>query len=140
MARKNRDADYVACNFMWGDRNLTDEEFDEFVDYQQVESLRMRDARDIPGYVYDVHTWKGKRAGKTELDMYHDEQEALEPRQMNLFDYGDWGGYFDHERRNGGLDRKTEQRLPEFQRGKETDPTHNGCEWTPRTYEKYRMK
>lgn len=60
MARKNRDADYVACNFMWGDRNLTEEEFDEFVDYQQVENLRMRDASDIPGYVYDVHTWKGK--------------------------------------------------------------------------------
>ncbi len=140
MAKKNRDADYVACNFMWGDRNLTESEFDEFVDYEQVENLRMKDASDIPGYVYDVHTWKGKRAGKTELDMFHDEQEALQPRQMNLFDYGDWGGYFGHMKKEGELNRRTESRLPEFQKGKETDPTHNGSAWTPETYETVRMK
>lgn len=140
MARKNRDADYVACNFMWGDKNLTEEEFNQFVDYEQVENLRIRDASDIPGYVYDVHTWKGKRAGKTELDMFHDEQEALAPRQMNLFDYGDWGGYFGHMKQEGKLDRRTESRLEEFQRGKTTDPTNNGTTWTPETYEAIRMK
>ena len=72
--------------------------------------------------------------------MFHDEQEALQPRQMNLFDYGDWGGYFDHMKKEGGLDRRTESRLPEFQKGKETDPTHNGTTWTPDIYEARRMK
>ncbi len=140
MARKNRDADYVACNFMWGDRCLTDEEFDEFVDYEQVKDLVIKDSKDIPGYVFDVHTWKGKANGKTELDMYRDEQAALQPRQMNLFDCGDWGGYFSHVEQNGGLDAKTRANLPDFQRGKETDPTHNGTTWTPETYKEIRMK
>lgn len=140
MAKKNRDADYVACNFMWGDRCLTDEEFEQFVDYEQVAELRMRDSRDIPGYVYDVHTWKGKKAGKTELDMYRDEQAALEPRQMNLFDYGNWDGYFGHQRNEGNLSRSVEQKLPAFQQGKELDPTHNGTTWTPQTYAEYMMK
>ncbi len=51
MARKNRDADYVACNFMWGDRPLTDEEYDEFVDYEIVEKLKAEDQFRVPGYV-----------------------------------------------------------------------------------------
>lgn len=72
--------------------------------------------------------------------MFHDEQEALQPRQMNLFDYGDWGGYFDHMKSEGNLDPKTKRDLPEFQRGKETDPTHNGYTWTPETYASIRMK
>ena len=32
MARKSRDADYVACNYLWGNRKLSDEEFLDFVD------------------------------------------------------------------------------------------------------------
>lgn len=140
MARKNRDADYVACNFMWGDRNLTDEEFDEFVDYRQVESLRMDGSQGVPSYVHDVHTWKGKRNGKTQLDMFRDENEALQPRQMNLFDYGDFSGFFDHEKKEGYIPPREQKRIEDFQKGKELDPTHNGTTWTPETYAKYRMK
>ena len=91
MARKNRDADYVACNFMWGDKPLTDEEYDEFVDYEIVERLKETVRFDIPDYVYDVHTYKGKARGATQMDFFRIENEALEPRQMNLFDYGDFG-------------------------------------------------
>ena len=140
MARKNRDADYVACNFMWGDRNLTDQEFEEFVDYQQVEKLRMDGSQRIPGYVYDVHTWKGKANGKTELDMFRDEQEALEPKQLSLFDFGNWDGMFEHERKEGRITPREERRIKEFQEGKELDPTHGGTVWTPETYERFKMK
>lgn len=140
MARKNRDADYVACNFMWGDRCLTDEEFEEFVDYRQVESLRMDGSQTLPNYVYDVHTLKGKKAGKTQLDMFRNENEALQPRQMNLFDYGDFGGFFEHQRRERPIHPREEMRIADFQKGKELDPTHNGTTWTPETYEKYNMK
>lgn len=140
MARKNRDADYVACNFMWGERNLSEAEFEKFVDYEQVERLKMDGSQSVPGYVYDVHTWKGKRNGKTQLDMFRDEQAALTPHQMNLFDFGDWNGMFEHERKNGGISPREESRIQEFQRGKETDPTHNGTVWTPDTYERFRMK
>lgn len=140
MARKNRDADYVACNFMWGDRTLTDEEFDEFVDYHQVKALEMDGTQKVPDYVFDVHTRKGKMAGKTQLDMFRDEQAALEPHQFNLFDCGDWSGAFDHKKRNGELSFKEERRVAEFQKGKELDPTHGGTVWTPETYERYMAK
>ena len=126
MARKNRDADYVACNFMWGDRLLTDEEFDEFVDYQQVESLRLTGVEGVPDYVYDVHTRKGKMNGKTELDMFKTEQEALEPHQMNIFDFGDWSGYFDHMKKEGNINTYEQRRIDEFQKGKTLDPSLNG--------------
>ncbi len=126
MARKNRDADYVACNFMWGDRTLTSDEFDKFVDYEQVERLKIKGPEDIPGYVYDCHTRKGKADGKTQLDMFETEQNSLEPLQMSLFDNGDWGGYFNHIENHGKIAPKDKARLPEFQRGRETDPTHGG--------------
>ena len=141
MARKNRDADYVACNFMWGDRPLTDEEFDEFVDYEIVEKLKERARFDIPDYVQDVHTWKGRNRGKTQMDFFQEENDALQPRQMNLFDYGDFGGWYDRKREQGRLSQSDEQRLAKFQSTKgSTDPTHGGEIWTPDTYEPYLPK
>ena len=141
MARKNRDADYVACNFMWGDRTLTDEEFDQFVDYEIVEKLKSTTRFDVPGYVYDCHTRVGRRRGATLMDFFSDENEALEPRQMSLFDYGDFGGWYGHKRDEGKLSPSDERRLAKFQEGRgPTDPTEGGTVWTPETYEKYRMK
>ncbi len=137
MARKNRDADYVACNFMWGDRPLTDEEYDEFVDYQIVEKLTAEDNFRVPDYVYDVHTWKGRARGATQMDFFRKENEDLQPRQMSLFDFGDYGGWYDRKREQGKLTQNDEARLAKFQAGKETDPTHNGTVWAPETYEKF---
>ena len=56
MAKKNRDADYVACNFMWGDQPLSDAEYEAFVDYHEVERLKAVSQFDVPDYVFDVHT------------------------------------------------------------------------------------
>ena len=141
MARKNRDADYVACNFMWGDRELTDEEFDEFVDYEIVEKLKATTRFDVPGYVFDVHTATGRRRGATMMDFFREENEALQPRQMSLFDYGDFGGWYGKKREEGKLSASDEKRLEKFQEGRgPTDPTEGGTVWTPETYERYRMK
>ena len=132
MARKNRDADYVACNFMWGDKPLTDEEFDEFVDYQEVEKLKNVTKFDIPAYVFDVHTYKGKMRGKTQMDFFREENEQLKPRQLSLFDDGDFGGWYGRKREQGRLSPSDEQRLARFQADKKgTDPTHNGTVWPP---------
>ncbi len=132
MARKNRDADYVACNFMWGDRPLTDAEYDEFVDYEIVEKLKEVTRFDVPNYVYDVHTYRGKIRGATMMDFFREENEALQPRQLSLFDDGDFGGWYDRKREQGKLTQSDEARLRKFQEGKKgTDPTHGGTVWPP---------
>lgn len=130
MAKKNRDADYVACNFMWGDRNLTDKEYDEFVDYEQVKKLEMTEGQRIPDYVFDCHTLIGKKRGKTAMDMFITENQALEPHEMNLFDTGDFGGWAEHQQLTGHLryaDRIKQQKLKAVSNG--TDPTNNGTTW-----------
>lgn len=44
----------------------------------------------IPDWVYDCHTLKGKRMGKTDWDMTTTEQAALFPLQKGYFDEGSW--------------------------------------------------
>ena len=41
---------------------------------------------DIPPYTLDVHTLKGKMAGKTKTQFFAEEHAALEPRQIGFFD------------------------------------------------------
>ena len=138
MARKNRDADYVACNFMWGDRPLTDKEYEEFVDYQEVERLKNVKDFEVPDYVYDVHTRQGKSRGATEGQFFKEENDSLKPKQMSLFDFGDFGGYYDHKRAEGRMsasDRRDEEKLKAG--GRKTDPTEGGKVWTEEIYRRY---
>ena len=129
LARKNRDADYVACNFMWGDIKLTREEFDDLVDYDIIAKMRMEDGEEIPDYVYDCHTWQGKRKGLTARDMFKAENEALEPKQLSFFDEGSYGGYYQHFKDRGQISPESDAKWQKFMEGKETDPTHNGKDW-----------
>ena len=41
---------------------------------------------EIPGWVYDCHTLKGRKMGKTDWDMTTTEQAALYPLQRAYFD------------------------------------------------------
>lgn len=45
---------------------------------------------EIPEWVYDCHTFKGKRMGKTDWDMTTTEQDALTPLHRCYFDEGSW--------------------------------------------------
>ena len=45
---------------------------------------------EIPEWVYDCHTLKGKRMGKTDWDMTTTEQDALTPLHSCYFDEGSW--------------------------------------------------
>ena len=78
--KHNRDADLLS-NYVhdrkWG---LTDEEIEAYFDEVR------RTKAEIPEYVYDVHTIKGKRRGKTKADFFSDEEMALSMRQPSLFD------------------------------------------------------
>lgn len=55
----------------------------------------------IPEYVYDVHTSKGKRAGKTDWEMNLVEHAALRPLQPSFFDEGSWAPRYDVKHANG---------------------------------------
>lgn len=74
--RKNRDADHLQ-NFIY-DRKDCDVE-------RWIEDVR-REPIKIPEYTYDVHTRRGKAAGKTKADFFQAELEALRPREKGLFD------------------------------------------------------
>lgn len=123
LARKNRDACYVACNFMDPDRTMDPDEIQEYIIDDEVKMQ-------VPDYAYDCHTYTGKKNGRDILDMIRDEQEALYPKQLSLFDNGDWDPYIKTEQKAGNLStlgQKAKVRI--FQEGKETDPTHGGKDW-----------
>jgi len=78
-ARKCRDADH-----------LTNLIYDALgIDAAQLEA-ELQAAREhpepIPDYAFDVHTEKGRKAGKTKRDFFRDEFKALKPREPGLFD------------------------------------------------------
>lgn len=108
MARKNRDADYVCLNFMCPDKDLSPDEIKEFGWDGLPESVT------VPDWVYDCHTRKGKMMGKTKLEMVIEENAALRPHQLNLFDDGDFGQMVEDDRKHGKLNRKDEQLYNEY--------------------------
>ena len=112
MARKNRDADYVCCNFMCPDRNLSPDEIAEF-DFND-----LHEYCELPEYVFDVHTRKGKISGKTKVDMIRDEQNALTPHQISMFDDGDWSQFFESEKNEGNMSYKEQRQYEQFKEGK----------------------
>lgn len=119
MARKNRDGCYVACNFMNTDEVLSEDEI-EHVDITNYPKL---DDKDIPEWVFDCHTLKGKRNGKTEVDMGEDEQKALTPHQLGLFDYGDWSNHDNKRKKAGKITKKEIDMLEETYNYRVLDPT-----------------
>ncbi len=79
-AVKSRDSD-ILQNYIYDKKTgLTDEQIEDALD-----ECRQGDV-EIPEYVYDVHTKQGKLNGKTKTDFFIEEEEALTPKQMSLFD------------------------------------------------------
>lgn len=77
---KSRDADHLQ-NLVYDKDEIETEKLDAaFAEARNSEFI------DVPDYAYDVHTLKGKYAGKTKKDFFIQEQDALEPRQQGLFD------------------------------------------------------
>ena len=78
--KHSRDAD-VLSNYIYDKKSLLSDE--------EIENL-MREAREermeIPEYVYDVHTRRGKAMVKTKRDFFIEEDQSLANKQMSLFD------------------------------------------------------
>ena len=78
-AKKCRDADHLS-NFVYDKKNgitdkLIEEEFKDLPQYVK-----------LPDYIYDVHTMRGKKMGKTKEEFFKEEYKALKNRQPGLFD------------------------------------------------------
>lgn len=128
MARKNRDACYVACNFLRYDRVLNPDDIPKeyLIDVDEAEL----GVDGIPDWVFDVHTLEGKKNGKTGFDMTVDEQEALKPLQQSLFDNASWEIDFTAQKAKGQIHSTEEwNRIIKWMAHKESDPTHNGKVW-----------
>lgn len=121
MARKNRDACYICCNFMNYDRTLNPDEIPGEIDVD--ESTLGVDG--IPDWVFDIHTREGWKRGKTDIDMIIDEQKALKPQQPSLFDEASWGNY-EEKYLSKHRPYNEVRKIRKFMEGKENDPTHNG--------------
>ncbi|MCI8602265.1 MAG: hypothetical protein HFE45_11880 [Oscillospiraceae bacterium] len=63
---------------------------------------------EIPEWVYDCHTHQGKAMGKTKIEMIRDEQAALQPLQLSLFDDGDWSQFVEPKRAEGNMSAREE--------------------------------
>lgn len=87
MTKHNRDADLLS-NYIYDKKyDVSDNEIEKM--FEEIRNENMS----VPDYVYDVHTMKGKRSGKTKADFFKQEDEDLMYKQMSLFDIserGDW--------------------------------------------------
>ena len=80
LCKHNRDADLLS-NYVYDKKyDVSDEAIEQLFDEIRQESVK------IPEYVYDVHTIKGKIAGKTKRDFFIEEENALANKQLSLFD------------------------------------------------------
>ena len=78
--KHNRDADLLS-NYIYDKQALiSDEEIENLM-----EEVRKEDTK-IPDYVYDCHTIRGKKMGKTKKQFFIEEENALENRQLSIFD------------------------------------------------------
>lgn len=76
----------------------------------------------IPDWVYDCHTWKGKKAGKTDWDMTRDEQEALKEKQIAYFDEASWIYTYEQDFRNGTITEEGIRPIREYAETHEANP------------------
>lgn len=78
--RHSRDSDLLS-NYIYDKKCLIDDEAIEAM-FDEVRGERM----EIPEYVYDCHTRRGKAMGKTKRQFFIEEEKALVNKQISLFD------------------------------------------------------
>lgn len=76
----------------------------------------------VPEWVYDVHTIKGKRAGKTDWGMNLVEQEALSPLQVSFFDEGSWQPRYEYKHLHNLCTEGEYQEMLEYSKTRRGNP------------------
>lgn len=84
-------------------------------------NIRIKDVKtcvlengEIPIWVFDCHTIKGKKMGKTDWDMTTDEQAALFPLRTAYFDEASWIYTYEQDFDNGDISEKGIQPIREY--------------------------
>lgn len=77
---------------------------------------------EIPEWVYDCHTLKGKKMGKTDWDMTVSEQAALTPLQLAYFDEASWLYTYEQDEEMGVLDTEGMRPIREFAKTHPVNP------------------
>lgn len=96
------------------------------LDVKPIEDCVLENGK-IPDYVFDCHTIKGKKAGKTDWDMTRDEQEALFPLYRAYFDDASWIYTYEQDFRNGVMNNAS---MAPIRKYAETHPA-NPVEYIP---------
>lgn len=77
--KHNRDSDLLS-NYVYDKKHsIDDKEIEKYFEEVREQNL------EVPEYVYDVHTLKGKRMGKTKEMFFKEEQLALDNKQVSMF-------------------------------------------------------
>lgn len=90
---------------------------DKPVTMEKVKDVKLEEYQ-IPDWTFDCHTLKGKRQGKTDLDMTITEEEALTPKRKNFFDDCSWFYAYNDDRKKGIISEKEWQKFLKFSEGK----------------------
>lgn len=76
----------------------------------------------VPEYVYDVHTIKGKKAGKTDWGMNIVEYAALTPKEDGFFDEGSWQPRYEYKHIHGLCTELEYQQMLEYSKTRKGNP------------------
>ena len=77
---------------------------------------------EIPDWVYDVHTIKGKKAGKTDWIMNIDEFNGLKPLQEGFYDNGSWQPRYEWKWAHGQCSAIEYDDMKEYSKARKGNP------------------
>lgn len=100
--------------------------YDGFLDWSGARTISVSQCRlpdgIIPEYVYDVHTIRGKRNGKTDWGMNLVENDALYPFQKAFFEEGSWELRYDYKHEHGLCSEKEYHASLEYRKTHVSNP------------------
>lgn len=110
--------------------------YNDFVDWEKYKVKPIGDCRrlaneEIPEYVYDVHTIKGKKAGKTDWQMNLVEQAALNPMMKAFFEDASWGPRYEYKHQHNMCTQQEYNAYLEYKKtrsGNPVKPLEKSCD------------
>ncbi len=94
------------------------------VKVKAIEDCALRDG-EIPEWVYDCHTLKGRKMGKTDWDMTTTEQAALYPLQRAYFDDASWIYTYEQDFENNAISIKGIQPIRKYAETHDANPVEH---------------